>query len=121
MTIASTADALARARLLAPALRERAARCDTLRQLPAETIEALRDSGLTRIMVPRRLGGAALGFSALVATGAELAASCGSSGWVFCVFAGHNWLAALFPEEAQREVLAEPRALTAPCSAIPPM
>jgi 3-hydroxy-9,10-secoandrosta-1,3,5(10)-triene-9,17-dione monooxygenase len=32
---------------------------------------------------------------------------------VFCVFAGHNWVVGLFPEQAQLEVLAEPRALTA--------
>jgi alkylation response protein AidB-like acyl-CoA dehydrogenase len=107
------AEALARALSLAPALRDRAARCEALRQIPGETIEDLRQSGLLQLMVPRRFGGLALGFTEIVATGAELAAACGSSGWVFCVFAGHNWLVGLFPERAQAEVLGDPRALTA--------
>jgi 3-hydroxy-9,10-secoandrosta-1,3,5(10)-triene-9,17-dione monooxygenase len=111
--ISNTADALARARSLAPALRERAARCETLRRIPDETIEDLRESDLLQLMVPRRFGGAALGFAAIVATGAELASACGSSGWVFGVFAGHNWVIGLFPERAQLEVFADPRALTA--------
>ena len=111
--ISDIAGAVACARTLAPALRERAARCETLRQIPDETIEELRESGLLHVIVPERFGGAGLGFEALVATGAELAAACGSSGWVYCVFAGHNWVVGLFPERAQVEVLADPRTLTA--------
>ncbi len=111
--IHGAADALACARALTPALRERAARCETLRVIPEETIEDLHESGLLKLMVPRRFGGAELGFTELVTTGAELAAACGSSGWVYCVFAGHNWCVGLFPEQAQLEVFAAPRALTA--------
>jgi len=111
--IVSAADALARARSLAPALRQRASQCETARRIPDETIDGLRESGLLQLMVPRRFGGAALGFTEIVTTGAELAAACGSSGWVFCVFAGHNWVVGLFPERAQVEVFADPRALTA--------
>jgi alkylation response protein AidB-like acyl-CoA dehydrogenase len=111
--IFNAADALAGARSLGPALRERAARCETLRGIPDETIEDLHASGLFQLMVPRRFGGHELGFADLCATGAELAAACGSSGWVFCVFAGHNWCVGLFPEQAQLEVLGNPRALTA--------
>jgi 3-hydroxy-9,10-secoandrosta-1,3,5(10)-triene-9,17-dione monooxygenase len=111
--IVNAADALVAARALAPALRERAARCETLRQIPDETIEDLHASGLFQLMVPRAFGGAGLGFTDIVTTGAELGAACGSSAWVYCVFAGHNWCVALFPERAQAEVFAHPRALTA--------
>ena len=112
-TISSTADASARARTLAPSLRERAARTDTLRRIPDETIDDLRKSGLLGLMTPRKFGGSAASFSALVTAAAELSAACGSSGWVFCVFAGHNWVVGLFPERAQLEVFADPHALTA--------
>jgi alkylation response protein AidB-like acyl-CoA dehydrogenase len=111
--IYSAADALVAARSLGPALRERAARCDTLRRVPEETIEDLQQSGLFNLMVPREFGGAALGFTELVATGAEIASACGSSGWVYCVLAGHNWCVALMPERAQAEIFANPRTLTA--------
>jgi 3-hydroxy-9,10-secoandrosta-1,3,5(10)-triene-9,17-dione monooxygenase len=110
--IHTAADALAAARALGPALRERAARCDTLRKIPEDTIEDLQQSGLFRLMVPRKFGGAGFGFTELVSTGAEIAAACGSSGWVYCVLAGHNWCVALLPEQAQAEVFAGPRTLT---------
>jgi 3-hydroxy-9,10-secoandrosta-1,3,5(10)-triene-9,17-dione monooxygenase len=64
-------------------------------------------------MVPRKFGGAALGFTDLVSTGAEIASACGSSGWVYCVLAGHNWCVALLPEKAQAEIFENPRTLTA--------
>lgn len=111
--ISSANDALTRAQSLTPALRERAARCELMRRIPDETVDGLQESGLLQLMVPRRFGGAALGFTAVVAVGAELGAACGSSGWVFNVFAGHNWLIGLFPERAQIEVFSDPRALTA--------
>ena len=59
--IHTAADALAAARSLGPALRERAPHCDTLRKVPEDTIEDLQQSGLFRLMVPRKFGGAGLG------------------------------------------------------------
>ena len=111
--IHAAADAVAAARSLGPALRERASQCDALRKVPEETIEDLHRSGLLQLMVPHKFGGAGLGFTELVSTGAEIAAACGSSGWVYCVLAGHNWCVALLPEEAQAEVFADRRTLTA--------
>ena len=61
--VTSAADALAAARSLGPALRERAAQCDTLREVPEDTIEDMQRSGLFQLMVPRRFGGAGLGFT----------------------------------------------------------
>ena len=81
--IQTAADAAAAARSLGPALRERASQCDALRKVPEETIEDLHRSGLLRLMVPHKFGGAGLGFTELVSTGAEIAAACGSTGWVW--------------------------------------
>jgi len=106
-------DVLDVARGLAPQLRERAARTDAERRPPEQTIRELVASGLFGILKPRIFGGAELGVSALVEVTAELAAACGSTGWVYGVLAGHSWLLNLFPVEAQREVFADPDALTA--------
>lgn len=81
--------------------------------VPRETIAEIEAAGLFGIVTPRSLGGAELGFAALVEVTAELAAACGSTGWVYGVLAGHSWLLNLFPLEAQREVFASPHPLTA--------
>lgn len=99
----SRSDALARARALAPAISARAARAEAERRVPRDTIEDLRRSGL--------FGVSTLGFAAQMLTTAELGAACGSTGWVYAVFSGHNWIVSLFPEAAQREAPAD--ALTA--------
>jgi 3-hydroxy-9,10-secoandrosta-1,3,5(10)-triene-9,17-dione monooxygenase len=107
------AEALARANALAPAVRARAAQAEADRRVPNETIEELRAANLFAIATPRRFGGVELGLGAMVEVAAELASACGSTGWVYGVLTGHNWMLGLFPEQAQAEVFADPRALTA--------
>ncbi|MGH8205727.1 MAG: acyl-CoA dehydrogenase family protein [Steroidobacteraceae bacterium] len=107
------AEALAAAAAVAERARARARQTEADRLVPSETIAELEAAGLFGIVTPRSLGGAELGFAALVAVTAELAAACGSTGWVYGVLAGHSWLLNLFPIEAQREVFASPRALSA--------
>lgn len=102
-----------KARALAPRLRAGAARADTERGLPQDTIDALLDAGLFGILKPRDFGGEELGISALVEVTAELAKACGSSAWVYGVLAGHSWLLNLFPPAAQQEILADPHTLIA--------
>src|SRR5580698_7445218 len=51
---------LARAEALIPVLRERAARSEELRRLPDETIADLHESGLFRVLQPKRVGGSEL-------------------------------------------------------------
>lgn len=111
--IADSDDALARARNLIPAIAKRAAMVDEDRRVPDETIAEIKQSGLFNIVTPRSLGGSELGFADLVRVTAELATACGSTGWVYGVLAGHSWLINLFPEEAQREVFADPDVLIA--------
>jgi 3-hydroxy-9,10-secoandrosta-1,3,5(10)-triene-9,17-dione monooxygenase len=112
-TAPARAAALERARALAPALCERAAQTDNDRRLPQATIDELLDAGLFAVIRPRLFGGDELGIASLVEITAELASACGSTGWVYGVLAGHGWLLNLFPVEAQREIFADPRTLTA--------
>ena len=108
-----TAEALARARELAPRIRARAAEAEEQRRIPDETIAELQESGLFQILTPELFGGAELGVAALLQVTTELAAACGSTGWVYGVLAGHSWMLNLLPEAGQREVLSNPKSLTA--------
>lgn len=111
-TFGSRAEALKCAREMQTRIRARAARTEADRRIPDETIDELVSAGLTGIVTPRVFGGSELGFSSLVEITAELAAACGSTGWVFGVLTGHSWMLNLFPMKAQREVLEDPRALS---------
>ena len=100
----SAEEAVEQARRLAPAIRARAEAAERARAIPVETIAELQAAGLLNLTTPAMFGGAELGLSALTAVAAELSTACGSTGWVYSVFAGHAWMVALFPEAAQREV-----------------
>lgn len=94
-----------RARELVPALRERAARADEMRQLPRETIEELVASGLFRVFRPARYGGYELDYGpAQLRLAGELGRGCGSSAWVYSVIACHSWVLGMFPGAAQDDV-----------------
>lgn len=102
---ALTADeAIARARALAPIVRERSARTNEARRLPDETMADLVRSGLFRVMQPRRYGGVELGLEVMVRASLELSRGCGSAGWVYSVIGIHQWLIGMFPDEAQRDM-----------------
>ena len=108
-TTASTVDRdelLERAELLKPALRERAFAAEALRRVPPENVEALLQSGLNRIGVPRRFGGLDVDFSLMHDMAFELGRACGSTAWCFSLWNVHNWWAGYFPPAAQEEVYA---------------
>lgn len=111
--IVDSADALARARSLVPAIRERVRMVDEERRVPDSTIAEIKETGLFNLVTPRALGGSELGFADLVRVTAEIASACGSTGWVYGVLAGHSWLLNLFPIEAQNDVFDDPDALIA--------
>jgi len=111
--LASLAEALAAARALVPAIRNRAAATEDNRIVSRETIAELHESGLFGVVTPRLFGGSELGFEALVAVTVEIAQACGSTGWVYGVLAGHSWLVNLFPPAAQYALFEDPEVLIA--------
>jgi 3-hydroxy-9,10-secoandrosta-1,3,5(10)-triene-9,17-dione monooxygenase len=113
-------EAMARAAALVPALRERAARAEDVRQLLPETEEDLHAAGLLRFAQPKRWGGAELDYVALFDIPAELARGCTSTAWSCANLAIHHWMLALYEERAQAEVWDEnPDALIASGIAYP--
>jgi len=97
-------EAIARARALVPALRERAARSESERIMLPETLADLHASGLLRILQPRRWGGMELDYAAYVEIPCELARGCASTGWNTANLSIHHWMLALYDERAQEEV-----------------
>src|SRR5262245_31912081 len=89
---------------LVPKLRERQAECEQLGRPPASTHQELVDTGLYRVLQPRRFGGYEFDLSTFFSIMATIARGCPSTGWVLALTAGHaHTLAALFPEETQVE------------------
>ena len=95
---------LERARALIPLLAERAPAATAARQLPAETIADYHETGILRILQPRRFGGLQGRFSLFSRIVEELTYGCASSAWVYAVLAEHQWIIAQYPEQAQIDV-----------------
>ena len=107
----SVADLVARAAEIAPFVRAQAEQTENNRQVPAEAMTRLRDAGLFQTMTPAVYGGYEYGFDALIRVAAPIGAACGSTGWVFSLAIVHQWLAAMFPKQAQDEFWSDPDAL----------
>jgi 3-hydroxy-9,10-secoandrosta-1,3,5(10)-triene-9,17-dione monooxygenase len=95
---------LERAAAIRPLLERNAEQTDSLRRLPDENVRALKEGGLCRLMVPRRLGGYQTSIRTYIEVTAEIGRGCGSSAWVSSLLNVCGWLAALFPERAQQDV-----------------
>lgn len=108
-----------RVRELAPVLEERARAAERARRLSDETIADLAGTGLFQMLVPERFGGGEQGFGAMAAACREIGAGDASAGWLSVIYTLHNWMIALFPEEAQREVWADRPYALVPCTLAP--
>src|SRR5436190_17561674 len=93
-----------RARSLVPRLRERASRTEELRRLPPETERELHETGLFRIVQPKRVGGSELDYVALVDCADALGQADASVGWNFANLASHHWMLGMFDPRAQDAV-----------------
>jgi 3-hydroxy-9,10-secoandrosta-1,3,5(10)-triene-9,17-dione monooxygenase len=92
---------IARAKALIPSLRDRASRTEELRRLPPETERDLHDTGLFRIVQPKRVGGSEFDYVALVDFADALGQADASVGWNFANLASHHWMLGMFDKRAQ--------------------
>lgn len=112
MTLSASDAALTRAELqrraaaLLPVFRDRAARTEQLRQLPPETVQDLRASGLIRIGNPQRYGGLGIEYDAAFDIDWEFGRACGATAWCYALWTVHNWWIGHFPAQAQEEFFA---------------
>lgn len=112
-TLADPAAAQAAAAALKDIIQSHGNDNDRNRVVSPEVIEAIRQTGLFGVVGAKAYGGSEAGIEGLLRATIEIAAACGSTGWVFGVLAGHSWMLNLFPAEAQAEVTSVPGALTA--------
>lgn len=106
-------DLLARAGKIAERIRLRALQTEIDRRVPDDSIEAMREAELFKILQPQAYGGFEYGFDAFTQVVAAIAGGCGSSGWVYGLLASHQWLTACFPKQAQDEFWQDRDALAA--------
>lgn len=97
-------EAVARARELVPALRERVERAEEARILLPETMSDLHRTGVLRVLQPKRWGGMELDFSACFDVAYELGRGCASTSWTAVNLLIHHWMLALYEDKAQEEV-----------------
>lgn len=95
---------IARAREVAPRLRERAPEAEAERCVPKATIDDFRQTGLIRMIQPKRYGGQEMGWDVLCEVTEILSAACGSQAWIQRICCGHAQILATFPPEAQEDV-----------------
>ena len=91
---------------LVPLFRSHAAAAEKAGRVPVESLDALREAGLYRIVQPAMFGGYEYDFAVLADLVMEAAKGCPSTGWVYGLYAAHQWLVASFPEQAQHDVWA---------------
>lgn len=102
------AELVERVRKLQPLIRSHALRTERERRVTGEVIAALTDAGVHRMNVPRRYGGYQSSARTQVEVLSEVSAACGSTGFTALIQAGCAFIAALFPDEAQDEIFADP-------------
>ncbi|MUL46459.1 acyl-CoA dehydrogenase [Mycobacterium sp. CBMA293] len=100
------------------ALAERATEAEKLRRLPDDTVTDLIASGFTDLLVPARFGGQQAPFPAILDPVRRLAHGCTSSAWTIGFLTLHNWMLALFGEQAQQEAF-DSRPFLAPAPLAP--
>jgi 3-hydroxy-9,10-secoandrosta-1,3,5(10)-triene-9,17-dione monooxygenase len=118
--IPSADELIARARALAPKLRERAVRAERDRNIPQESVDEYIAAGLIHTLQPKRWGGFEHDHEVAFNIAIELGRStCGSSAWCLNYLADHACILALFPEEAQHDVWSRNKVACIATSAAP--
>ena len=102
--IPTPAEIVERARTLQPVLRERARQAQQERRIPVDTVRAMNEAGLFRVLQPKRWGGYEMDPQVFFQVQHALAEACMSTAWIYGVIAVHNWQIALFDLQAQDDV-----------------
>ena len=97
-------DAIDRATALVPTLRAAASQAESDRRMADETMTALVDAGMFRLVQPRRFGGDQVDAETFVRAMVEIARGDGSAGWVTSLTSAHTKWAGFFPLDGQVEM-----------------
>jgi 3-hydroxy-9,10-secoandrosta-1,3,5(10)-triene-9,17-dione monooxygenase len=94
---------------LLPGIRERASEAEALRRMPDSTAKELRESGVMRLMQPKRYGGYEADPQVFYECVLDIARADGSAGWVTGIVGVHPWQIALADDQLQAEIWGEDR------------
>jgi len=98
---------LARVRALTAGIRESAAAAEHARTVPRETVDAFLAAGITRILIPPRIGGYGLGLDTWFEAVREIGKADASHAWCASLMIHHPHYISQFAEEAQKAVWAD--------------
>jgi 3-hydroxy-9,10-secoandrosta-1,3,5(10)-triene-9,17-dione monooxygenase len=100
-----TADALLeRAREIAQMAAEQTQAIEQQRRLPDELMQALKDSGLLRILQPAHWGGYERDLRTFIEVATEISKGDTSTGWVYCILGIHNFWISYVEPQLQEEI-----------------
>jgi indole-3-acetate monooxygenase len=114
----ATTTSLDAARALAPLITECSGSIESERRLPEPLVHALIEAGIFKLFVPRALGGGEADPVTVCRIVEELSRVDGSTGWVSMLCTSYGLLSGLLPDEAAREIYADPGAIVA--GSLPP-
>jgi 3-hydroxy-9,10-secoandrosta-1,3,5(10)-triene-9,17-dione monooxygenase len=89
---------------VAAELAKRAMKTIAARRLLPENVALLKESGLLRVLQPKRCGGHETSMHEHIDVVAAIAKGCGSTGWCAGVYHAHSWAMGLFGADAQGDV-----------------
>ena len=107
LTTLGAPEVLRRVERLTPFLQAQAESAEKLGRLPDETAQAIRQTGVMRLLQPTRWGGLEADPAAFFKAVMSIAAACGASGWVTGIVGIHAWELALCDPKLQKEVWAD--------------
>jgi alkylation response protein AidB-like acyl-CoA dehydrogenase len=88
-------------------VRAHARAADHARRLPDEVVDALRRTGINRLLLPVELGGLDAPVNDVIDIAEELAAADGSTAWCAVIGTGSNLFAGYLPPDGARRVFAD--------------
>jgi len=109
----SVDELLSRAREIASAVGARARQTEADRRISEDIVNRMRQADLFKVLQPQAYGGFEYNFDVFTQLVTVIAGGCGSSGWVYGLFASHQWLTACFSAKAQAEFWKNPDSVAA--------
>jgi alkylation response protein AidB-like acyl-CoA dehydrogenase len=97
-----------RAESLVPLLRKNAIAAERLRRLPDESVRALDEAGIFRMVQPVHRGGFGTDPQTISKVTTLIASGCPSTTWIMLIYSAVAQLAELLPDEALAEMYASP-------------
>jgi alkylation response protein AidB-like acyl-CoA dehydrogenase len=104
---------LAKARAIAPVIREEAAKNERCRRLTARTVEALRSTGVFRMSMPHSWGGPEVDISTQIEIVEEVSRADGSAGWCAMIGSDGGFYSAAMDDKVGRALYPDLDAVTA--------